>query len=291
MIVRRSCLHRRLRWSGFTLVSLIASSTCVAGESDRDRFLAEYPDAAHQIEQLYKHVFIKCVAEFESHDSSASDQSSAKYQFWADEENWRIDREFPQGDVKASSFVWNDENYFVVDQNQVSSSYRLRSIDPAATDRDQAAPLFPPAFAPYCIDSDPVVDLLKKSEFQLKEVRTEGEGDEQRVIIRWEWPWEGNGPPSRSGEMTFWPAGNWVLTGYVWRQQMPDGTWLPNENFCAIEYDGEVGGSPVGVHRQAGSTERHGRINQTYCHQPNRVDRRRRYPSRAVYSLGVRHPH
>ncbi len=231
------------------LIVNLFSTTATADEATRARFLAEYPAASRKIEATYRRLQIVCELE---HSNSANPNNTvrgAHYRYMADGRKLRVDRQYSADSGlyanQASSFVHNADKSFMVDRNEAASTYRVRSVGAGVESFMSLAEVFPPAFTPYYVDEERVVDLLAKRGFTVEDAVAEGTGEEESVLVRWNWPWEGTGPTMRKGEIRFLPGRGWALASFHWRQRLQDKTWQIFESFAEVSYRGEFEGMPL----------------------------------------------
>lgn len=217
-----------------------------------ENFIRNYREHATLTERTYRGIDMSFRVLYEGHDPGPKDATKSVMRYSAKDGKCRVDREFLDGDKMTQGFVAAGADSFDVLRNEDGLSYRLNSIGATAFDWDQAAYMCPPAFAPYAIDDVGFATLLGKRGFRIEAIESVGEGDEERVTVRWRWNWEGQKTPSRRGETTFWPAGNWVITAYHWQQQLEDGSWVPLESYAEIDYGARIDDVPITARVKAG---------------------------------------
>ncbi len=232
-----------------SLIMLISATTAAADEATQHRFLAEYPAAARKIEAVYRSLRVDCVTENSNHLNSTNTIRGAHYRYVADGHKLRVDREFSADSGlyanQATSFVHNADKSFMVDRNETGSTYRVRRVGAGVQTFLPISNLFPPGFSPYCISEWRVVDLIAKRGFEIEDVVPENMGEEESVVLRWKWLWEGTGPAVRRGEIRFLPSRGWALASYHFRLQLPDKKWQIFEQFADVNYRGEFEGVPL----------------------------------------------
>ena len=232
-----------------SLIILISATTAAADEATRRRFVAEYPAAARKIEAVYRSLRIDCVTESSNHSNPNNTIRGIHYRYVADGPKLRVDREFSADSGlyanQATSFVHNAEKSFMVDRNETGSTYRVRSVGAGVQTFLPISNLFSPGFSPYCMSEWRVVDLIAKRGFEIEDVVSENMGEEESVVLRWRWLWEGTGPAVRRGEIRFLPGRGWALASYHFRLQLPDKKWQIFELYADVNYQGEFEGVPL----------------------------------------------
>ena len=221
------------------------------------------------MEMVYKRLNIECESRTANSQDPANPLPEARCHYWSDGSRERVDREYSAtaGRVanQTSSFVKAEAQSFIVDRKPGGSSYALRGLGTKFQGTLRLDGLCPPAVAAFSVGEDRIVDLLAKRGFAVEDAVVETTSDQESVVVRWNWPWEGTGPAIRRGEFRLLPSRDWALVSYHWRQRMPDKTWRDWESYSDVSYGNDFEGVPlVETIEQGAKMDDTSKVNTTY---------------------------